>query len=88
MDGRSIAALPPGTRVGPPGTMELTPDRNRLRARDTATGKEAWVAALPVGRRWVGLASDAKTAYGLLQQADVSDLTRPPSGSDEGGLGR
>lgn len=80
VDGRSVAALPPGTRVGPPGTLEWTPDRNRLRARDTATGKDAWVAVLPVGRRWFGLASDAKTAYGLLQQADVWELTLPPTG--------
>jgi len=80
VDGRTIAALPPSARVGRPGALELTPDRNRLRARDTASGEERWVAALPVGRRWVGLALGEMTAYGHFTQADPYDLTRPSVG--------
>ncbi len=81
VDGRTIAALPADTRLGEPGTVDLVTDRNRVFARDAATGEQRWVAEMPFGRRWVEVARDAKTAYGLFTQADVAALAEPATKS-------
>lgn len=80
--GRTVAALPASARRGAPGTVEITPDRHRLRASDAATGTERWVATMPVGRRWRDLGTTATTAYGAWLQPDVAELVVPPRDDD------